>query len=159
MESALILDKYVTDLSLFCTATFTRPRSCRRGEMSCLFGWRHGGSVTDASDKECVYVLESFDCDCYSLLHGKFRCVCACECVRVCVCVCVCVCVLCMRTVCKDGDACMNLSCTKYCIHAHYHVIEDYVCACTLLLLYTCTSSVLHVVTLYRTLYRSSSVL
>ena len=35
--------------------------------------WLDCESVTDSSDKECVYVLESFDCDCYSLLHGKFR--------------------------------------------------------------------------------------
>ena len=35
--------------------------------------WMDGGSVPESLDKECVYVLESFDCDCYSVLHGKYR--------------------------------------------------------------------------------------
>ena len=35
--------------------------------------WLDGGSVEESLDKDCVYVLESFDCDCYSVLHGKYR--------------------------------------------------------------------------------------
>ena len=63
-----------TGMSVCVRSTFSTSHHQELQERGCAVPvWLDGGSVEESLDKDCVYVLESFDCDCYSVLHGKYR--------------------------------------------------------------------------------------